>query len=402
MKRILLSLAIALVLIGGNFVLRHIHIRGIENTIGVISHKLSENGLKFSYEKIHYDNFAFWKIDGQIINPVLVQEKHRYSDKSTFEYIAFTSTLIGKKVTIKLPSKINTLINDDQGEHQYISTFTTNPQINISFNGYFMTHNEFLKQKGLAEYFTRYVNYLYYRSSGHKAIKVNNSTNTDELIYTIGSFDMKIKNQGTEKYDDCKIEIQLNEVKYNETSFGEGYFGLLAEVGESNYILDANLLFNFKDEAKIALNDTIILDNIKPTHKLKINNFQLLTEPYSLEISGNAVANRTKILPYFDIDIGVVNFDNMLEFYSKFYNTLVPKIDIMRVLSLRTITEKQKKAISGMFREIAERSKNEGYTININQLKEKPIKIGKYTLDQVVEMYNDLVNEKKENISRLE
>ena len=388
MKKKILFIAIILVLVGINFILRYVHIKGIEDTIGIVSNKLSENGLKLSYEKIRYDNFIFWKVDGQLVKPILLQEKHGHSDKSSFEYIAFSSGLIDKKITIDLSNKINTLISDNDGEHQYISTFSTNPQIDIKFNEYFTTHNEFLKQNGLGKYFAKHIDYLYYHSSGHKAVKVNKDTNTDELIYTIGDFDVRIQNQKTEEYGDCAIKINLSKSKYYKTSFGEDYFGSLAEIGEANYILDANLLFGFKDESKIALNDTITLDNVKPTHKLKINTLDLLTEVYNLNIKGNVVMSRAKILPYFDINVKVVNFDNMLEFYTKLYNILISKADMMKVLSLPSITEGQKKAILTLFAKIAQKSDDNSYSVNITQLKEEPIKFGEYSVGQVIEMYN--------------
>ena len=393
MKKKILFIAIILVLVGINFILRYVHIRGIEDTMEIISNKLSENGLKLSYEKIHYDNFIFWKIDGQLVKPIILQEKHGHSDKSSFEYIAFSSGLIDKKITIDLSNKINTLISDHNGEHQYISTFSINPQIDIKFNGYFMSHNEFLKQNGLGKYFAKHIDYLDYHSSGHKAVKVNKDTNTDELIYTIDDFDAKIKNQKTEQYGDCAIKINLSKNKYYKTSFGEDYFKLLAELGEGNYTLDANLLFDFKDESKIALNDTITLDDVKPTYKFRINTFDSLTELYSLKIKGNVVMSKSKILPYFDIDVKVINFDNMLEFYTKFYNTLISKADVMRTLSLQSITEKQKNAILTLFAKIAQKYDDNSYNINITQLKEEPIRFGEYSIDQVVEMYN---SEKKD------
>ena len=396
MRRVfLLVMATILVLIGVNFVLRYVHIRGVKDTIKVVSDKLSENGLKLNYKEIRYDSFVFWKVYGRIVNPVLLQERQGYSDESSFEYIDFSSVLINKKLSMNLSSKINTLINDSEGKHQYISTFSTNPQVDIKFNGYFMTNNKFLRTNELREYFIKHIDYLHYCSSGHKTIKVNKNINSDELLYTIGNCDIKIKNQNTKKYDDCEIKIQANEVKYNETSFGEGYFGLLAEVGESNYSLNANLLFNFKDESKIALNNTIMLDDIKPTHKLKIRSLKLSTEPYSLEISGNAVVSKIRILPYFDMNLNVVNFGSMLDFYSKFYNTLVPKVGTMKALSLRAITEKQKEAVFSLFKKIAKKSRDDSYQVNISNLKNAPIKVGEYPLDKVIEMYNDLVGQKQ-------
>lgn len=334
MRKVTLSIVVVLLLIGINFILRYVHIRGINDTIEIISNKLSENGLKLTYERIRYGNLVFWKVEGQVINPVLLQEKYEYSDKSSFDYIAFSSILTDKRIIIKLSDKIDTLINDHDGEHKYTSTFTTNPQVDIKFNGYFMTYNKFLKQNELRQYFIKYINNIHYHSAGHKATKVNQPTSNDELIYTIGDSDVKIENQKTEEYDDCKIKINLNDGKYYKTSFGEDYFGLLAQTGSSSFILDADLLLNFKDESKIALNDNVVLNDIKPTYKLKINNYEVLADPFSFKIEGDAVASKTKILPYFDVGIKVINFDNMLEFYTQFYNTLILKADVMKALSL--------------------------------------------------------------------
>ena len=401
MKKRVLFIATAMLLVGANFALRYMHVSKLEDTIGIISDKLSEQGLKFSYKSINYSGLWCWEVNGSILHPVFLREVHGYSDQSTFEDIDFSSTLISKKINISLSNKISTVIKDSKGEHKYSSTFTGRPNIDIKFKGYFFNHNQFFGTNTLEKYLVQYVEQINYNSSGHTANSIDGVTEKEAPIYSIASFAVEAKNQGAQDHNGFAIKVNVDKNKYFNSPAAQSYFSLLSEAGESDYALDANLLFDFKDDIKaIALNDGIVIDDIKPIYKLHIADFKLTTQVYSVEMDGDAVIAKNQLLPYFDMNFRIVNSKGMLDFYAKLYNAFIYQADIMKALPLQPFTDKQQDSVLEVFEKISKKSQDTGSAVvHASKLKDAPIKLSDYTIDQVIDMYYELMSQDSGDVS---
>lgn len=401
MKKRVLLIATVAILVGANFALRYMHISKIEETIGIISDKLSEQGLKFSYQSISYSGLWCWEVSGRILNPVFLREVHGYSDQSDFENIDFSSTLIKKSINISSSDKSNTVIKDSKGEHKYISTFTERPNINIKFKGYFFNHNQFFGNNTLEKYLVQHVEQINYNSSGHTSSAIDSTTGKESPIYTIANFAVEAKNQANQERNGFAIKINIDKNKYFHSPATPAYFSLLSEAGESDYVLDANLLFDFKDDIKtIALNDSVVIEDIKPIYKLHIADFKLTTQVYSVGMQGDAIIAKNQLLPYFDMNFSIVNSKEMLGFYAKLYNSFIYQADIMKALPLQPFTQKQQDSVLKVFEKISKKSQDAGDSIvHASKLKDAPIKLSDYTIDQVIDMYYELMSQDNGGVS---
>ncbi|WPX96573.1 hypothetical protein [Candidatus Bandiella euplotis] len=395
MKKKILWISTACLLIGVNFVLRYMHINKIEETIDIVSDKLLEHGLKLTYDKISYGNIGFWNVSARMVKPVFLQERQGFSDKSSVEYIDLTHSLITKSLKVESSDKINTLITDANGEQKYSSTFTSAPAFNVKLKGYLITQNEFLEKNRLERYFIKYVDELNYTSSGHITSKVEKD-DTVTSISSVDNFTVKLTNQSVEDHTGFNVKFNSDKAKYFSTPTSDSYAKLNSELGEISLIGDLNCSFDFKDDARINLNEEVILADVKPVYKLHIDTLKLTTQPYSFQIDGDMVLGKTQMIPFFDLKFGVVNYTNLLNFYFNFYNTLFANADIMRALSLGMIQDNQKAAVIKLFEKVASKSQNDKYELRITQLKEAPMMIGTYSFDEVAAMYNKLIEQKGE------
>jgi hypothetical protein len=389
-----ISLALLLVIV--NFICRHVHIKKADEVVSVISAKLSESGTKFTYKDIQYNSVLAWKVKGKIIDPVLLQEKYGYSERWTLEHITFESEFITKKTSVSLPNTWNTLITDAYGEHKYISTFNKAPIIHIKRKNYFINNSDSLLENKASEYILNEVDWMRYDSTGHKVMKIN-TNNNEEIIYTIDSSLIDFKNQLTEKSRDLDFAIKFNNVKYYPpSSEGESYVKLMSATGDNDYLLNGKFSMYFKDGIDIDLNN-LLLKNIQPKYKLSIKDFKLSSHLYSLDMKGECVFVKNKILPYFDLKFGLKNFQDMLSHIVKLSNFIISESEAMKPLSLKLITDKQKEIILTLFNKISKKTSDDNVAeIDVRRLDDYSIKINQYSVDDISSMYDNLDNKEKE------
>lgn len=388
MKKVILSTALVIILIATNFILRYIHIQNIENNIELISTKLSEDGLKFSYKKITYEGMFFWDIKGEILNPTFKQEKFGLSEKSDLDYIKFASLLINKKLSVILANKINTKIKNSNDEYDYTSSFDTNPVLHIQFKNYFLLFDN-KKPAGskLIDFFIKNMESIQYDSTGHKAKKISKD-NSEELIYSIAKTNIKLLNLSTNDFDNIEFCLNVNKNRYYNNNNEDDFYNYLSEVGDSGINLNSNISFNFKDDSEIELNKDIVLKNIQPIYKLNIKELQFLSDMFNLYLKGDAIVNKIQILPYFDVDLKIENLSELVDFYLKFYNKIIVNSAVMKMLSLKEIKNEERDAMLKTFEKISIPSDKKEYKLKIVSLADKKVQINNYLMDNVIDIYN--------------
>ena len=398
MKKIILSVVLVIIIVMSNFVFRYMHIRSINNNIELMTTKLSEKGLKFTYDEIKYEGLFFWNIDGTILKPNFYQKKYGVSDKSSMDYINLHSSLFNKALSIIFSGNIITLIEDSEGETKYLSSFSENPRIDLVYKSYFKNINkEVSSSSNLEQIFTDCLKSINYNSSDHVAKKVN-ADGSEEMIYSMDKTNVKIINISSGEYDGIKLKLEVDKNKYYKNSNDEDFYNYFSEIGTNSTNLNTDILFNFKDNSKIELVDGIILENVNPTYKLKTHEFEFYSDMFNFDLVGNIVINKSYILPFFDLDFKIDNFSALVDFYSNFYNKFVINSGINKVLSLKEIKEKEKEAILKTAEKILKESSNtKEYDFKIINLKDKKIKINDYPMNEVTNIYDSFLLNKEEN-----
>ena len=399
MKKVILSTTLVIILIATNFILRYIHIQNIENNIELISTKLSEDGLKFSYKNIAYEGMFFWDIKGEILNPTFKQEKFGLSEKSDLDYIKFTSLLINKKLSVILANKISTRIKDSNDEFDYASTFDKNPTLHIQFKNYFLLFdNKKPASSKLIDFFIKYMESMQYDSTGHKA-KIISKDTSEELIYSIAETNIKLLNLSTTDFNNIEFGLNVNKSRYYSNDNEDDFNNYLSEVGDSSINLNSNISFNFKDDSEIELNKDIVLKNIQPIYKLNVKELQFLSDLFNLRLTGDAIVNKIQILPYFDVDLKIGHLTKLVDFYLKFYNKIIVNSAVMKMLSLKEIKSEERDAMLKTFEKIAIPSDQKEYGLKIVNLADKKIQINNHLMDNVIDIYNSYLadyNKKKD------
>ncbi|RST71562.1 hypothetical protein [Candidatus Aquarickettsia rohweri] len=394
MKKVILSGLFIIIVIVSNFVFRYLHVQNINDKLQLITVKLSEKGLKFTYDKLIYEGWFFWNISGKVLNPSFYQEKHGISDQSSLDYINFQSSLFNKTLSIIFADNINTIIKDSGGESKYISTFSESPRADFVFKGYFKNMgNNLLLSNNLEEIFTDYFKSVSYNSSNHVAKKVN-PDGSEEKIYSIDKTIVKLINLSSVQHKGIKLKLEVDKNKYFKNNSEEDFYNYFAEIGANSTNLNVDVLFNFEDDSKLELIDGVILENVKPTYKLISHEFKFDSDLFNFDLAGNMVINKTNILPFFDLNFKVDNFSGLVDFYSNFYNKFVIDSGINKVLALKEIREKEKNAILKTAEQISEESSHaKKYDFKIVNLKDKKVKINDYSINKVSSIYNSFLSE---------
>ena len=78
MKKVILSGLFIIIVIISNFVFRYLHVQNINDKLQLITVKLSEKGLKFTYDKLTYKGWFFWNISGKDFKSKFLSRKTRY------------------------------------------------------------------------------------------------------------------------------------------------------------------------------------------------------------------------------------------------------------------------------------------------------------------------------------
>ncbi|MFK7761493.1 MAG: hypothetical protein AB8B46_05275 [Candidatus Midichloriaceae bacterium] len=402
MKKVILSTTLIILLIATNFILRYIHIQNIENNIELISTRLSEDGLKFSYKDIIYKGMFFWDIKGEILNPTFKQEKFGLSEKSNLDYVKFTSLLINKKLSVILANTIYTKIKDSNDVYNYTSTFDTNPALHIQFKNYFLLfNNKKPVSSKLMDFFIKNMESIQYDSTGHKAKKISKD-NSEELIYSIDKTNIKLLNLSTNNFDNIELDLNVDKNRYYSNNDENDFYNYLSEVGNSSINLNSNISFNFKDDSEIELNKDIVLKNIQPVYKLNVKELQFLTDVFNLHLKGDAIVNKIQLLPYFDVDLKIGNLSELVDFYLKFYNKIIVNSAVMKMLSLKEVKTEERYAMLKTFEKIAIPSDKKEYELKIVNLADEKIKINNHLMDNIIGIYNsylaDYDKKKNENL----
>lgn len=354
--------------------------------------KLSEKGLKFTYDKIIHEGWFFWNINGKILNPSFYQEKHGVSDHSSLDYINFQSFLFNKTLSIIFSDSINTIIKDSDGESKYISTFSISPRADLVFKGYFKSvGNDISVSDNLEEIFTDYFKSINYNSSNHVAKKVK-ADGSEEIIYSIDKTIVKLTDISSGEYKGIKLKLEVDKNKYFKNSSEDDFYNYFAAIGSNSTNLNVDVLFNFKDDSKLELIDGVILENVKPIYKVKSHEFSFDSDLFNFDLAGNMVINKTNILPFFDLDFEVDNFSGLVDFYSNFYNKFVINSGINKVLSLKEIKDKEKDSILKTAEKVLKESSNtKKYDFKIINLKDKKVKINDYSINKVTSIYDSFL-----------
>jgi hypothetical protein len=193
--------------------------------------------------------------------------------------------------------------------------------------------------------------------------------------------------------------LNVSKTRYYSNDNEDDFNNYLSEVGDSSINLNSNISFNFKDDSEIELNKDVILNNIQPIYKLNVKELQFLSDLFNLQLTGDAIVNKTQILPYFDVDLKIGHLTELVDFYLKFYNKIIVNSAVMKMLSLKEVKSEERDAMLKTFEKIAIPSDQKEYGLKIINLADKKIQINNHLMDNVIEIYNSYLadyNKKKD------
>jgi hypothetical protein len=311
-----------------NFTLWFYHSRSIQESLNFAKKVFAVKNLNFTYKDIYFDTFKSWKLETNVVGL-------RISDDSGRNYVEFDNLkIISMPFDLKIemyPSaavkfSFDSIINKNNKQLVFDHLFP--PRVDLYLDNALEILRFGLLNSQAANPFKN-ISKATYADHGFKVIDtyynqefmsfkpnaISFITSSEPMNST---YNLKINLSGYGYNQDFTTKNPLNDKALNE----------LKRLGSGQVNIDTDLINSFSDST------LKYIDEMEKSNKeinrltfdmytLRFNTFEVINDKFTASINGNFSRSNKVGMPYFDLNLAITNYKDLLTIYKNLYNDLL-------------------------------------------------------------------------------
>lgn len=333
MRKIFVLLGIIITILVVNFSLWFVHTRTIHRAVTVLKNNLALYGINLYYEDLYFDSFKSWSVQGTLKSVVITNDMRNITRVAEIEAVNFSSFPFSEFIEISIPQSINYKKNALGAKEELLRIDFPNgkPTFEIDFITSLNSTNDSISEHDNNPFFVN-IKKLSYYDSGFEVLNRENGENymhsgNNKLEFiNVGKdglravdFEMKFSDMSnTPKFHNPSMEVSdelMHKLSVKSDFYVKGNFSMLVSDEQLEYI---NEMKRIGKDANIKK----FLD----TYKFKFDNFDVVTNDYSLHVSGEVQKYLNVFLPTFNLKVTVANYNNLVDLYFSSLNLAVEEM----------------------------------------------------------------------------